>query len=125
MELSSVFNQPGVTIFTGGSYNEALATEVRQMWVNFAATGDPSTPAHPWPEYREDQQKTMMLGNDIYLKDHLYSRRTAIVEPMLRYEVNGNYAELDYNVPYLRTVIGGAAAVAGVALYLILRKKKK
>lgn len=36
MELSYVFRNPQVTIYTGGLYNEKLADTVQDMWVNFA-----------------------------------------------------------------------------------------
>lgn len=107
VELSSVFNNPEETIFTGGNYDEALASEVQKMWVNFAKTGDPSTEKNHWPAYSEESKKTLVLGTEIYVKENLLSRRTAIIEDLLKYHINGNYAELSLNISYVKFVLGG------------------
>ena len=49
-EVSYVLNT-GRQIKKGDKHNPALAAEVQQMWVNFAKTGNPSTPDHYWPAY--------------------------------------------------------------------------
>jgi para-nitrobenzyl esterase len=64
------------TGFVFGTYNEsfggkgpeasALSTAMQDAWLAFARTGDPSTPALPWPEYGKDPS-TMMFGKQSYL----------------------------------------------------------
>ena len=119
VELSFVFNNPEETIFTGGNYNEKLASEVQKMWVNFAKTGDPSTEEHEWPEYNEETRKTMVLGDDMHIKENLLSRRTAIIKDLLKYQINGNYADLNLNIPYIRTVVAGLICIIAIVVLLI------
>lgn len=116
VELSSVFNNPDEKIYTGNHFSPVLAAEVQQMWVNFAKTGDPSTKDHPWPLYERKTKQTLILDEKIKLKRNLFSRRTAIIEKLLKYKINGNYAELDYNIPYLKIL--GAAGIALMGLIL-------
>ena len=120
VELSSVFNNPQEKIYTGDSYSPELAAEVQQMWVNFAKYGDPSTDAHFWPVYSEDSRKTMELGTDIHVRENLYSRRTAIIERLLKYQINGNYGELDYSVPYVKVMAAALLLAAASLLILII-----
>ena len=128
VELSSVFNNLQETIFTGKNYSQELADEVQQMWINFAKTGDPSTKTHFWPEYSEDSRKTMVLGEEIYIKDNLLSRRTAIVDKLLKYKINGTYAKLDYSVPYVKTVAASSVlltALAACSLICLIKNSRK
>lgn len=120
VELSSIFNNLRETVYTGTPMDPALAKEAQDMWVNFAKTGDPSTEANPWPLYTEDNRKTMVLGKEIFIKDNLLSRRTAIVEKLLRYQINGNYADLSFNVPYVWVAVGGAILFVGILITLLL-----
>ena len=65
-EVSYVLNT-GRQIKSGDVHNPALAAEVQQMWVNFATTGNPSTPDHYWPAYETVQRATMVLGDSIHV----------------------------------------------------------
>lgn len=118
IELSSVFNNLQETIYTGNRVNRNLAEEIQQMWVNFAKTGNPSTPNTPWPQYTEDNKATLMLGETVSLKMNLFSRRTAIIEKLLKYHVNGSYAKLDFNIGYIRFL--GASAIVLIAAVILL-----
>jgi para-nitrobenzyl esterase len=40
---------------------ERLAETVMDAWLAFARTGDPSTPALPWPAFDEEHRRTMVL----------------------------------------------------------------
>ena len=101
VELAFVFNNPDEKIFTGGNYNQELADEVQQMWVNFAKTGDPSTEKNRWPKYDSKTKQTLVLGEKIYVKENLLSRRTAVIKDFLKYRINGNYGALSFNIPYI------------------------
>lgn len=121
VELSSVFNNLDETIYTGRRGNEELAKEVQQMWVNFAKTGDPSTEKHFWPEYHEDSKKTMMLGKEIFIKDNLFSRRTAIIDKLLKYKINGTYAKLDLSVTYVYVLAAIAVFLLALIAFMLVR----
>jgi len=120
VELSSVFNNLNEKIYTGENINENLAREVRKMWVNFAKTGDPSTEKYKWYKYERNTKKTMVLGDDIHIKENLLSRRTAIIEKLLKYKLNGNYVELDYNIMYIKVILAVALVLIGLAITFIL-----
>jgi para-nitrobenzyl esterase len=51
-EIQYLFDQPNAPFATPLSPDqEALATKMRAAWANFAASGDPSSPAVPWPSF--------------------------------------------------------------------------
>jgi para-nitrobenzyl esterase len=57
MELSFVFDaldEPEAAAMLGGSAPQRLATEMHEVWVRFAKTGDPG-----WPRYTADQRASM------------------------------------------------------------------
>lgn len=118
VELSSVFGNLQETIYTGKNINSALADEVQRMWVRFAMCGDPSTGSHLWPRYSVKSRKTMVLGEKISIKENLFSRRTAIIEKLLKYGINGNYAKLDFSVPYVKTL--GTAFLSLLIFIIVL-----
>ena len=60
-EVSYVLNT-GRQIKAGDDHNPELAREVQQMWVNFAVTGNPSTPGHYWPAYETDPTRDNAAG---------------------------------------------------------------
>ncbi len=121
VELSSVFNNLQETIFTGGNVNASLAGEIQQMWVNFAKCGDPSTENNTWPPYTEEAKDTLMIGETVFVKNNLFSRRTAIIEKLLKYRINGSYAKLNWNIGYIRSLVAAAVAVLAVIIYFIVK----
>jgi len=68
-ELSTVFNKPEVGREAGMEVDETFAKTMRQMWIQFAKTGDPSLSAdispdgkaHPWPAYDTVNKYVMCL----------------------------------------------------------------
>ena len=75
IELSSVFNHPEMTDFTGRAFDATFTKTMRKMWVQFARTGNPSLgadvspdgKAHEWPLYDLKDRQVMVLGEkDIY-----------------------------------------------------------
>jgi para-nitrobenzyl esterase len=65
IEISLVFDNPNAPTTApmtgGGPRAQAMADVMSAAWVAFARTGDPSTPALPWPAYDLDQRTTMLL----------------------------------------------------------------
>jgi para-nitrobenzyl esterase len=45
-----------------------VAQAMRSAWAAFITTGDPSTDALPWPQFRADTAQTMMLGNAVQVE---------------------------------------------------------
>ncbi len=69
IELSIVFNHPEFTADTGRAFDETFCKTMRQMWVQFAKTGNPSLTADispdgkakEWPLYDLEDKKVMVL----------------------------------------------------------------
>ena len=69
VELSTVFNHPEETVFTGRAFDETFSKTMRKMWVQFAKTGNPSLSteispdgnAKEWPLYDLGEKKVMVL----------------------------------------------------------------
>ena len=85
VELPYVFANPYYTYVTAGEYDEALARRVRQMWVAFAKTGNPSTAAYPWQPYDLGTRATMVLGEMTHMENNLLAARSELVMPLLPY----------------------------------------
>lgn len=119
VELNHVFNNLDERIYTGNNVNEDLADEVQQMWINFAKTGDPSTENNKWPEYNSETKKTMILGEKMFVKENLFSRRSALIDPLLKYHINGNYSVLKLNTPYIKVLVGVLFAIIVIMVMFI------
>lgn len=113
VELAYVFGNLDETIFTGSRGDENISSMVMTMWANFARTGDPSTGDMEWPLYTPDTRETMVISDNSEVHCDVLSRQRKLLTPLLRYMINPSYAELDYNVPFVRKVVG--LAVVGVA----------
>ncbi len=69
VELSTVFNHPENTQFTGRAFDETFSKILRKMWVQFAKTGNPSLSAeispdgkaHEWPLYDLKNKEIMVF----------------------------------------------------------------
>ena len=69
VELSTVFNHPEDTQFTGRTFDETFSKILRKMWVQFAKTGNPSLSAeispdgkaHEWPLYDLKNREIMVF----------------------------------------------------------------
>lgn len=104
IELAYVFKNPQANIYTGDLYNEALADDVQEMWVNFARRGDPSTEKYTWEPYTAAGRKTMVLGEEIGMTDDLKPEQRELIEPLLHHYFNGSYSQIDYFVPQLARI---------------------
>ena len=112
VELSYVFNNLDQTIYTGDHIDVELADTVQQMWVNFARTGDPSTAQYTWEKYTADMRMTMTLGEDIAMVSDLKGEQRVLIEPLLKYGLNGCYSQLSMNVPQIYKIVGAAIFMA-------------
>lgn len=131
VEVSYVLNT-GLQIKSGDRHNPALATEVQQMWVNFASTGNPSTPAHYWPAYETAQRATMVLGDTITLANDPLQEQRQLIAPLMKEYVSPIFSDLLDKAPwYLGIAIGTLLAVILLLTWLIVkirwlfRKKNK
>ena len=117
VELAYVFGNIDETIYTGSPADEQLAARVMEMWANFARTGNPSTEKLHWPLYDTDDRFTMVLCKESKVESDILPKQRKLLSPLLRYMISTSYAALDYNMPFVRKAIGGAAALlAGTAL---------
>lgn len=96
----------------------ALASEVQQMWVNFAATGNPSMPSHYWPAYDTTQGATMILDKDsilVYDNDRLPGQ-FVYISPLLKDYISPIFSDLLDKAPWY----AGIAIATLVAVLLLL-----
>lgn len=119
VELNHVFNNLDERIFTGNNVNPQLAKEVGDMWANFARNGNPSSDNNEWPKYNSDTKKTLILGEKVFVKDDLFSRRSKLVEPLLKYLINGNYSVLRLNTPYIKILAMIVLVIAFIIVVII------
>ena len=130
VELAYVFGNLDQTIYTGNNIDPALAETVQTMWVNFAKTGDPSTESITWPTYDKQTRMSMVLGEEIHTESDLLSQQRTLIEPLLKYGLNGCYTTLDFNVPTVRLFVCILAAALAVLIAVLVpafrrhRKKK-
>ena len=117
IELAYTLNNLENTLFTGKKINKKLANKVQDMWINFVRTGDPSTSEITWEKYDTDTKKTMILDEKIEMVEEYKDEQREILEPLLKYYLNGNFAQMSYNVPQVYRI---ALQAIGTLLILIL-----
>ena len=123
-EVSYVLNT-GRQIKGGDDHNPALAAEVQQMWVNFAATGNPSTPAHYWPAYDPTQRATMILGDTIRLENDPLSEQRKLMAPLMSEYISPIFSDLLEKAPwYVGTAVGALVAVLLLLTWLIIKVRR-
>ena len=113
-EVCYVLNT-GRQIKTGDEHNPALAAEVQQMWVNFATTGNPSTPAHYWPAYEATQRATMSLGDTIQLLNDPLPEQRRLIAPLMPEYISPIFSDLLDKAPWY-----AGAAIAALVIVLLL-----
>ncbi len=126
VELAYVFGNREETIYTGQVADEKISDTIMQMWTNFARTGNPSTDQVIWERYNGTKRATMILSETPHLQDDPLSGRRKLLFPLLKHMINPSYADLDYNVPFVKKVIAsGAALLAGATFvaYKLIKKK--
>ena len=125
VELAYVFGNREETIYTGEVANEAVSDTVMQMWTNFARTGDPSVKGISWKAYDCTERATMIFSKKPYMKDDPLCGRRKLLSPLLPHMINPSYADLSYNVPFVRKAITKSAALIAGASYLAVKLLKK
>ncbi|ORX82975.1 alpha/beta-hydrolase [Anaeromyces robustus] len=107
--------------------NQELATSVQSMWVNFAKTGNPSVGNTTWDKFEPDLKQTMILGEKVEMKSNLLEEQYILIKPLLKYNFNGCYTDLNYNVNYVQKVIIGSICIllALIILPILLCKRKR
>lgn len=124
-EVSYVLNT-GRQIKSGDDHNPALASEVQQMWVNFAATGNPSTPAHYWAAYEPTQRATMMLGDTIRLVNDPLSEQRRLIAPLMPEYISPIFSDLLDKAPwYIGIVIGTLVTLLALLIWLFVKLRRR
>ncbi len=124
-EVSYVLNT-GRQIKSGDDHNPALASEVQQMWVNFAATGNPSTPAHYWAAYEPTQRATMMLGDTIRLVNDPLSEQRRLIAPLMPEYISPIFSDLLDKAPwYIGIAIGTLVTLLALLLWLFVKLRRR
>ena len=124
IEIPYVLNNLKESSDAGDEANIDLANEVQDMWVNFARTGNPSTTKNTWEKYNSDTRKTMILGEEIKMEEDYKSEQRELIEPLLKYYMNGNFIQMSYDVFQVYKI--AAIAISSLAIIaLILRRIKK
>ena len=129
IELSYIFNNLHETIYTGNKVNEVLANTAQDMWINFARTGNPSTDEIEWEAYNSDTKITMLLGEKIEAVSNYKGEQAELIEPLLKYGINGCYSQLSFNVPHVYKIAGVALGtilvICGIIVAFVICIKKK
>ena len=132
VELSSVFNNLDVTIYTEKNTSRTLADRVQNLWVSFAKTGDPSTEDIIWKPYTLPERTTLYLGSRIRCEDYPLEQRRGHIAPLLKYTLNGCYTNLRIKIPFFHTLaavilglLGLIPAVCYILWDLVLRGVKR
>ena len=135
VELAYVFGNLDETIFTGERADKGLSDAVQDMWVSFAATGEPGTKEYPWKKYVPGSRMTMMLGDEIHMVSDPMKENRVLIEPLLSYRYNGNHDQVGTIRRYLRHVArraarhlvltGAAAGAAACGIYGLYRLRRR
>ena len=123
-EVSYVLNT-GRQIKSGDQHNPVLAAEVQQMWVNFATTGNPSTPSHYWPAYETTQRATMVLGDSIYLVNDPLPEQRRLIAPLMSEYISPIFSDLLDKAPwYAGIAVGTLVAIVLLLCWLIVKIRR-
>ena len=124
-EVCYVLNT-GRQIKHGEAPDPQLANQVQQMWVNFATTGNPSTPGHYWPAYDTTQRASMLIASDTLMveNDRLAGQRR-LIAPLMREYISPIFSDLLDKAPwYLGIAIGTLVAALLLLTWLIIRIRR-
>jgi para-nitrobenzyl esterase len=123
-EVSYVLNT-GRQIKSGDQHNPVLSAEVQQMWVNFATTGNPSTPSHYWPAYETTQRATMVLGDSIYLVNDPMPEQRRLIAPLMSEYISPIFSDLLDKAPwYAGIAVGTLVALVLLLCWLIVKIRR-
>jgi len=120
-----VFNHPDCKVKMGDDFNQLLANQVEQMWVNFAATGDPTTAVHAWQPYDTTRRMTMILGDDIVLTSDPMAQQRRLVAPLMSRYISPVFSDLLEIIPWLLGIVGVTALAVILLLVAVVRKLRR
>ena len=128
VELAYVLNNTHDHIYTGDNINLGLAREAQQMWVNFAATGNPSTEAHTFPRYDTDKRLCLRLDTDIRTESDLLGSQRELVSPLIPKQISPLYCNISLNVPsvwrYATCLVVSLLLIIAFCVWLWRRRKR-
>ena len=120
VELAYVFGNLKETIYTGREGRKDISDLVQRMWVNFAKTGNPSTVPYRWPKYGRKYRATMIIDHSTHVEMSPLDHERRMLSPLLDDHINMCYADMSYNVPFVRSVVAtGALALAAVGTAVV------
>ncbi len=125
VELAYVFGNLNETIYTGRKGKAKIAHMVQKMWVNFAKSGNPSTIPYRWPQYGRQYRATMIIDTNTRVEMSPMDHQRRQLFPLLDYHINAGYADMSYNVPFVRGVVTTFALSAlaiGTTIIRILKR---
>jgi len=105
VELSFVMDTLNQTVFSTNMVDKEIASSVQNMWVNFAKTGNPTVGNTTWEKFEPESKKTMIIGESFEMKERVLEEQYILIKPLLKYNFNGCYTDLNYNVNYVQKVI--------------------
>lgn len=126
-EVCYVLNT-GRQIKTAETPDSALAAEVQQMWVNFATTGNPSTPQHYWPAYETTQRATMMLDDNMGINKNSASESEEMrfIAPLMKEYISPIFSDLLDKAPwYVGVSICALLAILLLCVWLIIKLRRR
>lgn len=126
VELAYVFGNLDQTMYTGDNIYVPLSRQVQQMWVNFAKNGNPGLDSLQWLPYDTVTRPTMVLDTVSGMQFDPLGRQRVMLRGINAYHLNGNYLDMDYNVPvvyaYVAVVLAPVAVIVGL---LALRRHRR
>jgi len=124
-ENAYVLDHPECQIKMGDDHSSLLAQQVQQMWVNFAATGDPSTPQHQWPRYDPTARMTMVLGDSIAVETDPMPRQRQLIEPLMGHYISPVFSDLLDRAPWILAALAAVViAVVALVAWLVNRLRR-
>ena len=75
-EMMYLFDNPFHHVtYTFTAQECELKHQIKEMWVNFAKTGNPSTSQHEWTQFSKDNRQTMVFSDTIGMQKDILGRR--------------------------------------------------
>ena len=105
--------------FIGNKVNNEFADKIQDMWTNFAKTGNPSTSEIIWEKYDSSKRKVIILDEKIEMVEDLKEEQREVLEPLLKYYINGNFIQISYNVPETYKIAAQLIAVFAILAFII------
>jgi len=119
IELEYTLNNLDQNRFIGNKVNYEFADKIQEMWTNFAKTGNPSTSKITWEKYDSSKRKVIILDDKIEMAEDLKEEQREILEPLLKYYINGDFAQISFNVPETYKIAAKMIGVFAILAFII------